>query len=444
MNSTQIEGGTFFETTDEFDGCKLHYVRKQLLEKYPRDETLKSGVPFIIGTSNDLKEFYRVEPGDRIQFRLVLRARLDNATKSSKVEKTPLRRVPVKNVPVAAVRVRDEGGESDPLPTEESAKSRHKGRSFKKGKKERHAVERSKIKAALQTKEERKRIKEVNAAEELPSGVAAWAVLNTHGKLNVGSGYRFCALHVKFVHPTQWPKHIMCARIGLRPTSAYLALRRIAMAKNPAKVGGTEKAKRTSNIVRICSKHGRFAGFAWNGHRRLCKAPEKRSAGPWKGEPKATKVRRPNSSVSLGKIPSDIPVWAYEFKHGQPESNKRFCALHIAFYETPAPWSKHDGCATHGTLPNSACMMMQRPRSAILKSQPKAANVVKRITERIEKAEENVEAARLVFEGLSEKEQSLRDELETKGKEVAEARTAYQKAAGDLTELVKSINSTLD
>jgi hypothetical protein len=57
---------------------------------------------------------------------------------------------------------------------------------------------------------------------------------------------------------------------------------------------------------------------------------------------------------------------------------------------------------------------------------------------------ENVEAARLVFEGLSEKEQSLRDELETKGKEVAEARTAYQKAAGDLTELVKSINSTLD
>lgn len=34
------------------------------------------------------------------------------------------------------------------------------------------------------------------------------------------------------------------------------------------------KPKRVSHIVRFCSLHGKFIGFQWGGHRRVCKAKE--------------------------------------------------------------------------------------------------------------------------------------------------------------------------
>jgi hypothetical protein len=34
------------------------------------------------------------------------------------------------------------------------------------------------------------------------------------------------------------------------------------------------KPKRTSNIVKYCSLHGKFVGYGWGGHRRRCQAKE--------------------------------------------------------------------------------------------------------------------------------------------------------------------------
>lgn len=39
------------------------------------------------------------------------------------------------------------------------------------------------------------------------------------------------------------------------------------------------KPKRTSSILKFCSKHGKFVGFQWGGHRRVCQAKEVDEAG---------------------------------------------------------------------------------------------------------------------------------------------------------------------
>ncbi len=286
-SSTKIEGKDFYKETDEFDGVTITRLRADLLEEYPRDETLKKGVVFLVGAkeSKELDPHYRLKAGDRVAFRLTMSDRLDNAKNVMKVaRKDILRRVPVRDIPIRAFRVRDEHGEiSAKTMTDKEAmveavhqerlmrndttrrgpkKGRHQGRSFKKKNKDKLAAVKAFRKEIIRKEATRSKI---------PSGVAAWAIDLKHGDKK--NGLRFCALHVAlFGEPFPWSRHFSCASTGSKPNAAYLMMRRHRPKK--VKAAPKKKAKRTSNVVHYCSKHGRYEGFAWNGHRRLCKAKE--------------------------------------------------------------------------------------------------------------------------------------------------------------------------
>ena len=73
--------------------------------------------------------------------------------------------------------------------------------------------------------------------------------------------------------------------------------------------------KRTSTVVKFCSKHGKFIGFAWGGHRRICRNGKEVSESQWyaslkPGDSKLSRketekvvVKSRNAAVRAFKLP---------------------------------------------------------------------------------------------------------------------------------------------
>jgi len=62
------------------------------------------------------------------------------------------------------------------------------------------------------------------------------------------------------------------------------------------------KKRRTSNIVKYCSKHGKFVGFAWGGHRRICRNGKEVDEARWYASLK------PKGTSSDTKLALRLPV----------------------------------------------------------------------------------------------------------------------------------------
>jgi hypothetical protein len=61
------------------------------------------------------------------------------------------------------------------------------------------------------------------------------------------------------------------------------------------------KAKRVSKVVHVCSKHGKFVGYKWSGHRRHCQAKEVLPKGqkPAKAAKRPARKSRPVKAVRV-------------------------------------------------------------------------------------------------------------------------------------------------
>jgi len=97
-----------------------------------------------------------------------------------------------------------------------------------------------------------------------------------HGELHDQQSKRWCKIHLRWIRDAKWGKHVMCdvVNVGKKDKKDKPKGHALRKVKSAAPSKGAPKPKRTSKVVKYCSKHGKFVGFAWCGHRRLCKAKE--------------------------------------------------------------------------------------------------------------------------------------------------------------------------
>ena len=102
-----------------------------------------------------------------------------------------------------------------------------------------------------------------------------------------------------------------------------------------------KRKKRVSNIVKFCSKHGKFVGFTWGGHRKHCQAPEVTEA-QWyaKLKPAGNEtplVSNPARLIALPKIKKGIRTELEKIATRSHRTGEKLQKV------VPGPGSWHDG-----------------------------------------------------------------------------------------------------